>query len=43
MTGQSTFGQLQGGKMERCSLLLAKSLTKPNCKYGQPRLLQARV
>ncbi|CAM9319367.1 unnamed protein product [Hapterophycus canaliculatus] len=32
MTGQSTFGELHGGKMERCSLLLAKSLTKPNCR-----------
>lgn len=33
MTGQSTFGELHGGKMEKCSLLLAKSLTKPTCRY----------
>ncbi|CAM9707057.1 unnamed protein product [Ectocarpus sp. 8 AP-2014] len=32
MTGQSTFGELRGGKMERCSLLLSKSLTKPDCR-----------
>ncbi|CAM9337724.1 unnamed protein product [Laminaria digitata] len=32
MTGQSTFGELRGGKMERCSLLLSKSLTKPSCR-----------
>lgn len=34
MTGQSTFGELRGGKMERCSLLLSKSLTKPSCRYA---------
>lgn len=32
MTGQSTFGELHGGKMQRCSLLLSKSLTKPDCR-----------
>ncbi|CAM9790367.1 unnamed protein product [Ascophyllum nodosum] len=32
MTGQATFGELHGGRMERCSLMLARALTKPNCR-----------
>lgn len=43
MTGQSTFGELHGGKMERCSLLLAKSLTKPNCRCGLDRSRRSTV
>lgn len=33
MTGQSTYGELKGGKMQRCSLLLAKSLVRPDCRW----------
>ncbi|CAM9380443.1 unnamed protein product [Choristocarpus tenellus] len=32
MTGQSTFGEIKGGSSSRCSLLLARSLTKPDCQ-----------